>query len=170
MFGRQQKSVLSEPVNTIYGFLYNLSKGDVIVNPGESVGYVQTLREQMLVSEFKVLPGREGGMSRQGEYMPWRWDQENRRASPRVFSALRAHRNVWHIWTRTGHPSFSAWSATIPAPTLLTQLNSNMTNLKFRFIRVRELKRWTGKLSGRQGSYCAHIFKYTQTLCKLITT
>ena len=72
MFGRQQKSVLSEPVNTIYGFLYNLSKGDVIVNPGESVGYVQTLREQMLVSEFKVLPGREGGMSRQGEYMPWR--------------------------------------------------------------------------------------------------
>ena len=25
---------------------------------------------------------------------------------------------------------------TIPAPTLLTQLNSNITNLKFRFIRV----------------------------------
>ena len=99
------------------------------------VPYRNHLKWANLSQRILVLPGR-GELSRPGEYMPWRWDQENRRAYPRVFSALRAHRNVWHIWTRTGQLS-SDWPHDNPRP-LLTQQYSNITNLKFRFIRVRQ--------------------------------
>ena len=53
-----------------------------------SVPYQNHLKWANLSQRILVLPVREGEMSRQGEYIPWRWDQESRRDDTRLISVL----------------------------------------------------------------------------------
>ena len=95
-----------------------------------SVPYRNHLKWANPGQRILFLPGREGRLCA-GRVNICHGDETRKAGGPNPdWFPLWAHRNVWHIWTRTGHLSFSDWLHDETRP-LLTQPNSNMANLNF---------------------------------------